>query len=371
MGALRMLAQTLFASPDNSRERAWSHALATKPHAVSPLENTPRPGASVPVKAPRAGMYCAEGPPRENPYYDEIHAFAAPAHALQKPEGYEPPPPIDGMKPTAGPTPFTWVATLAQLEELRLHLLEERVQEIALDVEHHNYRSYQGLVCLVQLSTRFGDYIIDALSPPVRANFHILNDALADPAKIKVLHGAEHDVLWLQRDLNAYLVGLFDTYHAASILSYPAKSLAYLLSRHTNFEADKRWQLADWRIRPLPAPMLYYARADTHSLLYVYDALRAELATLGGASAEPLLHVFERSKKTAARTYAKEAWDPAGEGREGWRTMWKRAGGEEARGVDDRWEKEGIEGLSRTERLWRRLHDWRDRCARENDESTR
>ena len=41
-----------------------------------------------------------------------------------------------------------------------------------------------------------------------------------------------------------------------------------------SWQADKRLQLADWRVRPLTADMLHYARADTHFLLYVADCLR-------------------------------------------------------------------------------------------------
>ncbi len=40
-------------------------------------------------------------------------------------------------------------------------------------------------------------------------------------------------------------------------------------------QADKRFQLADWRARPLNDEMLAYARADTHYLLYCYDKLKA------------------------------------------------------------------------------------------------
>lgn len=39
-------------------------------------------------------------------------------------------------------------------------------------------------------------------------------------------------------------------------------------------QADKRFQLADWRVRPLTSEMLHYARCDTHYLLYCYDRLR-------------------------------------------------------------------------------------------------
>ena len=57
------------------------------------------------------------------------------------------------------------------------------------------------------------------------------------------------DMIWLQRDLGLYVVGLFDTYHASIALSYPKHSLAYLLTTFVNFDAAKQYQMADWRIR--------------------------------------------------------------------------------------------------------------------------
>jgi len=46
-------------------------------------------------------------------------------------------------------------------------------------------------------------------------------------------------------------------------------------------QADKRFQLADWRARPLTEEMLHYARSDTHYLLYCYDRLKVPLLFLG------------------------------------------------------------------------------------------
>ena len=57
------------------------------------------------------------------------------------------------------------------------------------------------------------------------------------------------DMIWLQRDLGLYVVGLFDTYHASCILGYPKHSLAYLLKRFAGFDAAKQYQMADWRLR--------------------------------------------------------------------------------------------------------------------------
>lgn len=56
---------------------------------------------------------------------------------------------------------------------------------------------------------------------------------------------------------------MFDTGQASRVLAYPSASLAYLLESHVGYSADKRYQLADWRLRPLPDDMMAYARADT------------------------------------------------------------------------------------------------------------
>ena len=70
--------------------------------------------------------------------------------------------------------------------------------------------------------------------------------------ELQVFHGADHDVLWLQRDFSLYIVNLFDTHQAACSLQLARHSLAFLLHHYCNVDADKQFQLADWRIRPLP-----------------------------------------------------------------------------------------------------------------------
>lgn len=91
--------------------------------------------------------------------------------------------------------------------------------------------------------------------------------------------------MWLQRDFGLYLVNMFDTGQAARHLGYASASLSYLLEKHAclkDVSAMKRkYQMSDWRVRPLESGQLLYARSDTHYLLAVYDALRCELALKG------------------------------------------------------------------------------------------
>ena len=72
------------------------------------------------------------------------------------------------------------------------------------------------------------------------------------------------DMIWLQRDLGLYIVGLFDTFHASRSLGYPRNSLAYLLKRFANFDAAKHYQVADWRIRSVIPRQFLYPPADAN-----------------------------------------------------------------------------------------------------------
>lgn len=56
-----------------------------------------------------------------------------------------------------------------------------------------------------QISTRESDYLVDV----IRARDHIwlLNEVFTNPTIMKVLHGADHDIVWLQKDFGVYMVG--------------------------------------------------------------------------------------------------------------------------------------------------------------------
>jgi exosome complex exonuclease RRP6 len=79
-------------------------------------------------------------------------------------------------------TPFTWVDTLEafnmMLDKLRI------VTELALDLEHHGYRTYSGFLCLMQISTREQDWIIDTLL--LREELVELNEVFTNPKIVKV-----------------------------------------------------------------------------------------------------------------------------------------------------------------------------------------
>jgi ribonuclease D len=155
--------------------------------------------------------------------------------------------------------------------------INSHAQEIAVDLEHHSIESYLGITCLMQISTRFTDYIIDTLK--LRQHLQELNIIFCNPRIVKVLHGADFDIEWLQKDFGIYIVNMFDTGQAARMLNLTSFSLANLLASVCSINADKKYQQADWRQRPLSSEMIKYAREDTHYLLFIYDHLKYKLTT--------------------------------------------------------------------------------------------
>ncbi|KAH7955362.1 hypothetical protein HPB52_000545 [Rhipicephalus sanguineus] len=274
-----------------------------------------------------------------HPYEWEIEHFEPSPTQLKAPTEERLPPPLEE-------TPCTIVETVDQLKDMCEALSKET--EIAVDLEHHSYRSFQGFTCLMQISSRTQDYIVDTLA--LRHELQMLNQVFADPKIVKVFHGADMDVLWLQRDFGLYLVGLFDTGQAAKVLGMAHFSLAFLLKHYCQIEADKQFQLADWRIRPLPPEMVNYAQSDTHYLLYIMDRIKRDLADRSNENDNLLRSVFDRSKQVALRCYEKPSYHE--------------------QSYMELYRKSRKTFNSRQLHALRHLYSWRDRTARNEDEST-
>ncbi|KAF8398053.1 hypothetical protein HHK36_016979 [Tetracentron sinense] len=203
-------------------------------------------------------------------------------------------------------TPFKMVEEVKELKELAAKLRD--VNEFAVDLEHNQYRSFQGLTCLMQISTRMEDFIVDTLKLRVHVGPY-LREIFKDPSKKKVMHGADRDIAWLQRDFGVYVCNMFDTGQASRVLKLERNSLEYLLNHFVGVTANKEYQNADWRLRPLPDEMVRYAREDTHYLLHIYDLMRNSLlsATTEPQSADALLiEVYKRSYDICMQLYEKE-----------------------------------------------------------------
>ncbi|XP_034701394.1 protein RRP6-like 3 isoform X3 [Vitis riparia] len=231
---------------------------------------------------------------------------------------------------------YVWVETELQLKELVDVLSKQRV--FAVDTEQHSLRSFLGFTALIQISTQNEDYLVDTIA--LHDALDVLQPVFANPSICKVFHGADNDVLWLQRDFHIYVVNLFDT--------------------------AKR---EDWRQRPLSVEMLEYAQTDAHYLLYIANCLIAELRQHDSENSccpdDKLRFVLEASRRSntvCLQLYIKEIEISPGESAAS--SIISRhlngQGGISSKACDLQFQD-----------LVRRLCTWRDLMARIHDESLR
>ncbi|KAL9301414.1 Protein RRP6-like 3 [Arabidopsis thaliana] len=257
---------------------------------------------------------------------------------------------------------YVWVETESQLKELAEILAKEQV--FAVDTEQHSLRSFLGFTALIQISTHEEDFLVDTIA--LHDVMSILRPVFSDPNICKVFHGADNDVIWLQRDFHIYVVNMFDTAKACEVLSKPQRSLAYLLETVCGVATNKLLQREDWRQRPLSEEMVRYARTDAHYLLHIADSLTTELKQLATDSSSPddrfhfLLEASRRSNMTCLQLYMKETEDFPGSA---------ASSSIIYRHLNGHGDKSNIS--LNAEELVRKLCAWRDLMGRIHDESTR
>lgn len=149
---------------------------------------------------------------------------------------------------------------------------------LAVDTEAASFHRYRDRIYLVQLSTREQTAVVD---PLVVTDLSLLGRLLADPSVETVFHDADYDLRILHRDYRYTAARLFDTRIAAQLLNEPGIGLAALLEKYLSVKLDKKYQRADWSLRPLLPGMLEYAADDTRYLPTLRDLLRDKLVAAG------------------------------------------------------------------------------------------
>lgn len=123
-----------------SSNEVFKPLLPSKPHSITPLDFTPVSYYDPITKAERSRV--------PNPYAQEIQAaLAKPFPELENPYASEN---VERMSSHMADKPYLYVDTPEKLTECLAVLNEAKV--IAIDLEHHDLRSYRGITCLIQVS---------------------------------------------------------------------------------------------------------------------------------------------------------------------------------------------------------------------------
>jgi ribonuclease D len=173
----------------------------------------------------------------------------------------------------------TWIRTPAALEELARSL--ESCRAVGLDTESDSLYHHKDKVCLVQIATDRGEaYLVDTLAVDLRP----LGPAMASPALVKVLHGADYDVTTLKRDFDFRFESLFDTMIAARLLGRTELGLVAVARDELGVALTKTNQKDDWSRRPLTPQQEAYALADVAHLVALRERLVPRLEAVSRLS---------------------------------------------------------------------------------------
>ncbi|MEA2505935.1 MAG: ribonuclease [Actinomycetota bacterium] len=181
---------------------------------------------------------------------------------------------------------------------------------VALDTEFLRERTYRARLCLVQIATDDGIWLIDATA---LSDLAPLTELLADPRVEVVVHAGKQDLQIFHDSYGVLPKNVFDVQIAAGFAGLGA-SLPYgrLIEEVLEVRLEKGESYSDWCTRPLTAAQLSYAADDVRYLLEAASVLKnrlAELDRMGWVSEE----------MRALQTDSSYANDPG--------DAWRRVGG--------------------------------------------
>lgn len=151
---------------------------------------------------------------------------------------------------------------------------------VSVDTESNGFFRYPEHVCLVQLATENGCYLVDPLAVDTAEP---LGRILRDASIKKVLHSGDNDIRTLDREWGLNIVNLYDTSIGARFLGLEKLGLGNVAEEVLGLKLakDKRLQRADWGLRPLSDEALEYAAADVLHLKRLMDELVQRTDALG------------------------------------------------------------------------------------------
>ncbi|KAF8818821.1 HRDC domain-containing protein [Rickettsia endosymbiont of Cardiosporidium cionae] len=154
-----------------------------------------------------------------------------------------------------------------------------RSNTIYIDTEFDRKKTYYPKLSLIQIATQNDEFlIVDALSDIdlIKIKSILLNQNI-----LKVLHDPKQDFEIFLHIFNIIPINIFDTQIAAKMCNIGNTTqyvgYANLCKELLDVEIDKKYQTADWIIRPLKPQLIEYAINDIKYLPLLYQRLHQKL----------------------------------------------------------------------------------------------
>lgn len=149
---------------------------------------------------------------------------------------------------------------------------------LAFDTEFVGEKRYYTLLCLIQVTTERGVYLIDPIKIKDIGPFLRL---LEDPNIVKITHAGDNDYRLLNTAFGTVPKNVFDTQIAAGFIGYRYPiSFQNLVEGELGVRLKKGYAVADWESRPFQQRQLTYALDDVLPLHDLWMQIRKKLQAM-------------------------------------------------------------------------------------------
>ncbi|MGB1121304.1 MAG: ribonuclease D [Saprospiraceae bacterium] len=155
----------------------------------------------------------------------------------------------------------------------------QEITWLAFDTEFITEKRFTPQLCLIQVATENGNYLIDSLQI---TDLSGLMAMMENPAILKITHAGENDYRIFYKLFGTLPVNVFDTQIADGFLNYQfPMSFKDLVKRYLNIHLQKGYKVSNWSKRPFDDRQLNYALEDVIYLYDLYIELKTALAKRG------------------------------------------------------------------------------------------
>lgn len=177
------------------------------------------------------------------------------------------------------------------IENIEYHLIEEEaglqafadqnqgISWMCFDTEFIGEKRFITAICLIQIATEHGYYLID----PIKVkNIQPVLDLLTDRKVLKIVHAGDNDYRLFHAHYGIIPVNSFDTQIAAAFLGYKYPvGFSKLVESELRIELSKGYTVTDWEKRPFQQKQLKYALHDVIHLYELWQRMTKKLQKAG------------------------------------------------------------------------------------------
>jgi ribonuclease D len=169
--------------------------------------------------------------------------------------------------------PYTFINTYDDL--VSFYKQNADVDWLCFDTEFIGEKRFYTQLCLIQVGTEHGNFLIDPIEID---NLQPFLDLITNPKILVITHAGENDYRILYKQYDTLPNNIFDTQIAAAFAgyNYPV-SFRKLVDSELNVKLRKSYTVADWGKRPLDEETIGYALHDIIYLHELWERLRTRL----------------------------------------------------------------------------------------------